>query len=110
MKRPQPMSEMARLYAGFPDTMYADENVEQPVHSSLRLRDEPVLKTDAPREGGGHRYQQTQAPSAAQAQTSNEDVLSLSELSKKLLPRHLQIPEKSDVSSKTVSLPARQTW
>jgi hypothetical protein len=109
MQRPQPMSEMAKLYAGFADTIYADGDVEQPMHSALRLRDAPVLSNDAPREGGGL-LQQRQAAAPEQTQTPNRDVLSLSELSKKLLPRHLQIPEKSDVSSKTVALPARQTW
>jgi hypothetical protein len=99
---------MERIFKTMPDTQHYEADAEAPTYSRLRLRDTPVLSGDAPREGGGHRYQQTQAPPAASAQT--KDVLSDPELSKKIVPRHLQIPEKSDVSSKTVALPARQTW
>jgi hypothetical protein len=101
-------TEMEKIYRTMPDTPYHVADARVPAYSRLQLRDIPVLSDDAPREGGGHRYQQTPTPPAAQAPT--KDVLSLSELSKKLLPRHLQVPEKTGVTSKTVALPARTTW
>jgi hypothetical protein len=102
-------TEMETIYKTMPDTQYHEVNAEAPAYSRLQLRDTPVLSNDAPREGGGLLRRQTQAP-PQQTQAPNRDVLSLSELSKKLLPRHLQIPEKTEVASKTVALPARTTW
>jgi hypothetical protein len=110
LKKPQPMSEMARIYSSsFPDSQWHDPNVEQPTYSRLQLRDTPVLSDEQPREGGGFRYQQTQTPQPTPVAT-NKDLLSQPALSRKFLSKEYWIPEKTTVASKTMALPARTTW
>jgi hypothetical protein len=110
LKKPQPMSDMARIYSSsFPDSQWYDPNVEQPVFSRLQLRDKPVLSDEQTREGGGFRLRAEASPQPAQP-APNKDLLSPQALSRKFLSKEYWIPEKTEVASKTVALPARTTW
>jgi hypothetical protein len=91
MKRPAPMSEMAKLYAQFPDTQYHNPNIEPPTHSRLQLRDPAVPQKGPPTRFGEGRHTTSVHP--VPAAPPRPDVLSMSALSKKLLPQHLQIPD-----------------
>jgi hypothetical protein len=91
MVKPQPLTDMQKLYAGFQDTPYFDPNIEPPTYSRLTLRDPSLPERGPPARFGEGRHTTSVHP--IPAAPPRPDVLSMSALSKKLLPTHLQVPD-----------------
>jgi hypothetical protein len=95
MIKPRPINDMQRCYAGFEDTVHYNPNIEPPTYSRLQLRDPSVPERRPPSRFGEARHMTSVHP--VPAAPPRPDVLSMAELSKRLLPTRMQIPDDKPV-------------